>query len=92
MRKAEPLMDLVVKPDLRERVEAYLRALRETETLTNQYDQLYYWAISDDLRCLLSALHRELIELMCKFYYALNSKEEGGLFFVSRQSRNFVSH
>ena len=57
MRKAEPLMDLVVKPDLRERVEAYLRALRETETLTNQYDQLYYWAISDDLRCLLSALH-----------------------------------
>lgn len=89
MRKAEPLMDLVVKPDLRERVEAYLRALRETETLTNQYDQLYYWAISDDLRCLLSALHRELIELMCKFYYALTSKEEG-VYFSSQDSREIL--
>lgn len=89
MRKAKPLMDLVVKPDLRERVEAYLRALRATETLTNQYDQLYYWAISEDLRRLLSTLHRELIELMCKFYYALDSKEEG-VYFSSQDSREIL--
>ena len=89
MRKSEPSTNLAVKPNLSERVEAYLRALRETETLTNQYDQLYYWAISDDLRCLLSTLHRDLIDLMHRFYYALDSKEEK-VYFSPQDSREIL--
>lgn len=42
----------------------YIKELREHGSLTQEYENLYYWAESAQLRLLLSTVHRDLMSLL----------------------------
>lgn len=64
----------------------YIKELREHGSLTQEYENLYYWAESAQLRLLLSTVHRDLMSLLG----VLNTKRNGSGHYPAEESRQLM--
>ena len=64
----------------------YTKELREHGSLTQKYENLYYWAESAQLRLLLSTVHRDLMSLLG----VLNTKRNGSGHYPAEESRQLM--
>lgn len=64
----------------------YTKELREHGSLTQEYENLYYWVESAQLRLLLSTVHRDLMSLLG----VLNVKRNGSGHYPAEESRQLI--
>lgn len=64
----------------------YTKELRERGILTQEYENLYYWVESAQLRLLLSTVHRDLMSLLGM----LNTKRNGSGHYPADESRQLI--
>lgn len=64
----------------------YIKELREHGSLTQEYENLYYWAESAQLRLLLSTVHRDLMSLLG----VLNVKRNSTKHYPAEDSRQLI--
>ena len=64
----------------------YTKELREHGSLTQEYENLYHWAESAQLRLLLSTVHRDLMSLLG----VLNAKRNGTKHYPAEESRQLI--